>query len=125
MDVLLLVGNGVLNISLLSLKISNRVLRHLEASLKLVKSRLKLRLDSIQVLDLLLSRDKILSRLCLGGRQVLLLLVQLVDDLILLSNLVLESLDGMVTVALLLLNLGDGKFNIFNVLLDSSNASTT
>merc|ERR1711868_100175 len=145
LDVLLLVGNGVLNISLLSLKISNRVLRHLEvslnlsllllkggsgllflvkSSLKLVKSRLKLRLDSIQVLDLLLSRDKILSRLCLGGRQVLLLLVQLVDDLILLSNLVLESLDGMVTVALLLLNLGDGKFNIFNVLLDSSNAST-
>merc|ERR1712198_291473 len=145
MDVLLLVGNGVLNISLLSLKISNRVLRHLEvslnlsllllkggsgllflvkSSLKLVKSRLKLRLDSIQVLDLLLSRDKILSRLSLGGRQVLLLLVQLVDDLILLSNLVLESLDGMVTVALLLLNLGDGKFNIFNVLLDSSNAST-
>merc|ERR1712213_37832 len=120
MDVLLLVGNGVLNISLLSLKISNRVLRHLEvslnlsllllkggsgllflvkSSLKLVKSRLKLRLDSIQVLDLLLSRDKILSRLSLGGRQVLLLLVQLVDDLILLSNLVLESLDGMVTVA--------------------------
>merc|ERR1719187_804241 len=144
-DILLLVGNGILNISLLSLKISNSVLRHLEvslnlsllllkggstllllvkSSLKLVKSRLKLRLDSIQVLDLLLSRDKILSRLGLGGTQVLLLLVQLVDDLILLSNLILESLDGVVTVALLLLNLGDGKFNIFNVLLDSSNAST-
>jgi len=76
------------------------------------------------VLDLLLSRDKILSRLGLGGRQVLLLLVQLVDNFILLSDLILESLDGVVTVALLLLNLGDGKLNILNVLLDSSNAAS-
>merc|ERR1719356_78143 len=144
LDILFLGGNGVLNVSSFSLKISNSILGHLEvslnlsllllksssgllllvkSSLKLIQSGLKLGLDMVQVLDLLLSRLKIFSRLGLGGGQVLLLLVQLVDDLILLSDLVLEGLDGMVTVALLGLDLGDGELNILNVLLDSSNAA--
>merc|ERR1719210_1613449 len=80
-------------------------------------------LDLAEMLDLLLSTNQILIRLGLGGGQVLLLLVQFVDDLILFSNLILENLDGVVTVALLSLNLGDGKLNILNVLLDSSNAA--
>merc|ERR1719210_3058142 len=80
-------------------------------------------LDLAEMLDLLLSTNQILIRLGLGGGQVLLLLVQFVDNLILLGNLILENLDGVVTVALLSLHLGDGKFNILNVLLDSSNAT--
>merc|ERR1719277_695359 len=144
LDILFLGGNGVLNVSSFSLKVSNSILSHLEvslnlsllllksssgllllveSSLKLIQGGLKLRLDLVQVLDLLLGRLKIFSRLGLGGRQVLLLLVQLVDDLILLSNLILQGLNGVVTVALLSLNLGDGKLNILNVLLDSSNAA--
>merc|ERR1719367_845938 len=144
LNILLLVANGVLNVSLFSLKISNRVLGHLQiplhlsllllqigssllllvqASFKLIQSGLKLRLDLTQMLDLLLSTNKVLIRLGLGSRQVLLFLVQFVDHLILFSNLVLQNLDGVVTVALLSLNLGDGKFNILNVLLDSSNAA--
>merc|ERR1719288_515187 len=121
LNILLLVANGVLNVSLFSLKISNRVLGHLQialnlsllllqisssllllvqASFKLIQSGLKLRLDLAQMLDLLLSTNKILIRLGLGSRQVFLLLVQLVDNLILLCNLILENLDGVVTVAL-------------------------
>merc|ERR1719443_452998 len=144
LNILLLVANGVLNVSLFSLKISNRVLGHLQiplnlsllllqigssllllvqASFKLIQSGLKLRLDLAQMLDLLLSTNEVLIRLGLGGRQVLLFLVQLVDHLILFSNLILENLDGVVTVALLSLNLGDSQFNILNVLLDSSNAA--
>merc|ERR1719367_493768 len=144
LNILLLVANGVLNVSLFSLKISNRVLGHLQitlnlsllllqigssllllvqASFKLIQSGLKLRLDLAQMLDLLLSTNKVLIRLGLGSRQVLLFLVQFVDHLILLSNLILENLDGVVTVALLSLHLGDGKLNVLNVLLDSSNAA--
>merc|ERR1719341_2184958 len=95
-DILLLVSNGVLNVSLLSLEIIDRVLGHLEvslnlplllfngssgllllvkSSLKLVKSGLKLRLDLAEVLHLLLSTHEILIGLGLGCRQVLLLLV--------------------------------------------------
>merc|ERR1719232_445259 len=95
LDILFLVANSVLNVSLFSLKISNRVLGHLQiplnlsllllqigssllllvqASFKLIQSGLKLRLDLTEMLDLLLSTNKILVRLCLGGRQVLLLL---------------------------------------------------
>merc|ERR1719443_268373 len=144
LDILLLVANGVLNVSLFSLKISNRVLGHLQiplnlsllllqigsallllvqASFKLIQSGLKLRLDLAQMLDLLFSTNKILIRLGLGSRQMFLFLVQFVDDLILFSNLVLQNLDGVVTVALLSLHLGDGKLNILNVLLNSSNAA--
>merc|ERR1719443_2434318 len=144
LDILLLVANGVLNVSLFSVKISNRVLGHLQiplnlsllllqigssllllvqASFKLIQSGLELRLDLAKMLDLLLSTNEVLIRLGLGSRQVLLLLVQFVDNLILFSNLILENLDGVVTVALLSLNLGDGKLNILNVLLDSSNAA--
>merc|ERR1719150_1905504 len=86
-------------------------------------SGLELGLDLIQVSDLLLRSNEVLSGLGLGGGQMLLLLVELVDDLVLLSNLVLEHLDGVVTVALLLLHLGDGKLHILNVLLDCSNAA--
>merc|ERR1719500_341877 len=143
-DILLLVSNGVLNVSLLSLEIIDRVMGHLEvslnlplllfngssglfllvkSSLKLVKSGLKLRLDLAEVLHLLLSTHEVLIRLGLGCRQVLLLLVELVDNLILLSNLVLEGPDGVVTVALLSLHLGDHQLNILHVLLDGTNAA--
>merc|ERR1712045_183238 len=74
-------------------------------------------------MDLLLSGDEILGRLGLGGGQMLLLLVELVDDFVLLSNLVLQGLDGVVPVTLLLLDLGDGELHILNVLLDSTNAA--
>merc|ERR1719367_38409 len=144
LNILLLVANGVLNVSLFSLKISNRVLGHLQitlnlsllllqigssllllvqASFKLIQSGLELRLDLTEMLDLLLSTNKILIRLGLGSRQVLLFFVQFVDHLILFSNLVLQNLDGVVAVALLSLHLGDGQFNVLNVLLDSSNAA--
>merc|ERR1719305_1542566 len=143
-DILLLVSNGVLNVSLLSLEIIDRVLGHLEislnlplllfngssgllllvkSSLKLVKSGLKLRLDLAEVLHLLLSTHEVLIGLGLGCRQVLLLLVELVDNLILLSNLVLEGPDGVVTVALLSLHLGNHQLDILHVLLDGTNAA--
>merc|ERR1719500_1985967 len=143
-DILLLVSNGILNVSLLYLEIIDRVLSHLEvsfnlplllfngssgllllvkSSLKLVKSGLKLRLDLAEVLHLLLSTHEVLIGLGLGCRQVLLLLVELVDDLILLSNFVLEGPDGVVTVALLSLHLGDHQLNILHVLLDGTNAA--
>ena len=48
----------------------------------------------------------------------LLLLVQLVDDLILVSNLIIQASDGVVTVGLLLFKLLDGNFNVINVFLD-------
>merc|ERR1712121_485207 len=99
LGILLLVADGVLNISLLSFKISNRVLGHLKASLKLIQGGLKLGLDLAQVLDLLLSTNEVLIGLGLGGRQVLLLLVELVDELILLSDLILEDLNGVVSVS--------------------------
>ena len=144
MNILLLGSNHVFNVPLLSLKIIDRVLGHLEvslnlpllllktssgllllvkASLQLVKSGLELRLDLVEVLHLLLGTLEILIGLGLGGGQVLLLLVELVDDLILLGNLVLEGPDGVVTVALLSLDLGDGELDILNVLLDSANAA--
>merc|ERR1719195_1313254 len=143
-DILLLGSNDVLNVIPLPLKIIDSVLGHLQvslnlpllllkvgsgllllvkSSLQLVMGGLELRLDLVQVSNLLLGSDQILSRLGLGGGQMLLLLVELVDDLVLLSNLVLEHLDGVVTVALLLLHLGDGKLHILNVLLDSSDAA--
>merc|ERR1719412_3540231 len=143
-DILLLGSNDVLNVIPLPLKIIDSILSHLQvslnlpllllkigsgllllvkSSLQLVMSGLELGLDLVQVSNLLLSSDKVLSRLGLGGGQMLLLLVELVDDLILLSNFVLENLDGVVTVALLLLHLGDGELHILNVLLDSSNAA--
>merc|ERR1712032_1812305 len=50
-------------------------------------------------------------------------LVQLVDDLVLVGNLVLEHLDGVITVALLQLNLGNSKLNVFDFLLDDTNAA--
>merc|ERR1719158_1931545 len=79
-DILLLVSNGILNVSLLSLEIIDRVLGHLEVSLnlpllllngssgllllvkstlKLVKSGLELRLDLAEVLHLLLSTHEV------------------------------------------------------------------
>merc|ERR1719454_1067045 len=143
-DILLLVSDGVLNVSPLSLQISHGVLGHLEValnlpllllssspallllvqtSLQLVQGGLQLGLDLVQVVNLLLSGDKVLGGLGLGGRQMLLLLVQLVDDLVLLGNLVLQGLDGVVPVTLLLLHLGDGELHVFDVLLDSSNAA--
>merc|ERR1739841_363122 len=112
-----------LNLPLLLFNGSSGLLLLVKSSFKLVKSGLKLRLDLAEVLHLLLSTHEVLIGLGLGCRQVLLLLVELVDNLILLSNLVLEGSDGVVTVALLSLHLGDHQLNILHVLLDGTNAA--
>merc|ERR1719204_3023559 len=108
---------------LLLLNGSPALLLLLKASLQLIQGGLQLRLDLVEMTDLLLSGHKVLGRLGLGGGQMLLLLVELVDDLVLLGDLILQGLDGVVPVALLLLDLGDGKLHILNVLLDSSDAA--
>merc|ERR1719187_1683926 len=131
--VLLLVGDGDLKIALGPLQLNNAILSHLQVALKLpllllngcpgllllvqaalqlTKSRLKLGLDRSQVTDLLVDRDHVIVGLGLGLGNVLLLLVQLVDDLVLLADLILEYLDGVVAVALLQLNLGDGQLDV-------------
>merc|ERR1712176_971160 len=112
-----------LNLPLLLLNVRSGLLLLVKSSLKLVKSGLELRLDLAEVLHPLLSTHEVLIGLGLGGRKILLLLVELVDDLILLSNLVLEGPDGVVTVALLSLHLGDHQLNILDVLLDGTNAT--
>merc|ERR1719204_1672931 len=140
--VLLLVGDGDLKIALGPLQLNDAILSHLQVALKLplllldgcpgllllvqaalqlTESRLKLGLDGSQVTDLLVDRDHVIVGLglCLGN--VLLLLVQLVDDLVLLADLILEHLDGVVTVALLQLDLGDGKLNVLDLLLHHAN----
>ena len=50
-------------------------------------------------------------------------LVQLVDDLVLVGNLVLQHLDGVITVALLQLNLGNSELNVLDFLLDDANTA--
>merc|ERR1711899_330843 len=142
--VLLLVADGDLKIALAPLQLNNAILSHLQVALKLplllldgcpgllllvqaalqlTESRLKLGLDGSQVTDLLVHRDHVIVGLglCLG--HVLLLLVELVDDLVLLSDLILEHLDGVVTVALLQLDLGNGKLDVFDLLLHHSDGS--
>merc|ERR1712107_324408 len=54
----------------------------------------------------------------------LLLLVQLIDDLILFSNFIIKTLDGVVSGCFLLLNLADSKLNIFNILLNNTNRTS-
>merc|ERR1719327_1550327 len=142
--VLLLVGDGDLKIALAPLQLNNTILSHLQVALKLplllldgcpgllllvqaalqlTESRLKLGLDGSQVTDLLVDRDHVIVglSLCLGN--VLLLLVQLVDDLVLLTDLILEHLDGVLAVALLQLNLGDGQLDVLDLLLHHSNGA--
>merc|ERR1719474_1939835 len=142
--VLLLVGDGDLNVTLGPLQLNNAILSHLQVALKLplllldgcpgllllvqaalqlTESGLKLGLDGSQVSDLLVDRDHVIVGLglCLGN--VLLLLVQLVDDLVLLADLILEHLDGVVTVALLQLDLGNGKLDVLDLLLHHSDGS--
>ena len=43
--------------------------------------------------------------------------------LVLVGNLVLQHLDGVIAVALLQLNLGNSKLNVFDFLLDDANAA--
>merc|ERR1719367_1170702 len=142
--VLLLVANGDLEVPLGALKLDNTVLGHLQvtlnlpllllhscpgllllvqAALKLSKGGLKLGLDRGKVVDLLVGADHVIVGLSLVLSNVLLLLVELVDDLVLLSNLILEHLDGVVAVALLQLDLGDGKLDVFNLLLHHADGS--
>merc|ERR1719167_46639 len=140
--VFLLVGDGDLKITLAPLQLDNAIMSHLQVALKLpllllngrpgllllvqaalqlTESRLKLGLDGSQVTDLLVDRDHVIVglSLCLGN--VLLLLVQLVDDLVLLADLILEHLDGVVAVALLQLDLGDGQLDVLDLLLHHAN----
>merc|ERR1719260_503676 len=142
--VLLLVGDCDLKIALARLKLNNAILSHLQVALKLplllldgcpgllllvqaalqlTESRLKLGLDGSQVTDFLIDRDHVIVGLGLCLSNVLLLLVQLVDDLVLLADLILEHLNGVVAVALLQLNLGDGKLDVLDLLLHHSDRS--
>merc|ERR1719367_1056892 len=131
--VLLLVADGDLEVPLGTLKLDNTVLSHLQvtlnlpllvqAALKLPKGGLKLGLDRGKVVNLLVGADHVIVGLGLVLSNVLLLLVELVDDLVLLSNLILEHLDGVVTVALLQLNLGNCKLDVLNFLLHHTDGS--
>merc|ERR1719516_35705 len=142
--VLFLVANNNLKIPLGSLKVSNRVLSHLQlalnlpllllkrsssllffvqASLELTESRLQLRLNRRQMSNFFIGSDHVIVRLGLSLTNVLLLLVQLVDHFILLGDLILEHLDGVVTVALLQLDLGDGEFDVLDLFFDHANGS--
>merc|ERR1719244_2330954 len=94
-----------------------------QAALQLTESGLKLGLDGSQVADLLIDRDHVIVGLGLCLSNVLPLLVQLVDDLVLLCDLILEHLDGVVAVALLQLNLGNGKLNVLDLLLHHADGS--
>merc|ERR1719347_1978108 len=142
--VLLLVADGDLNVPLAALKLNNAILGHLEvalklpllllhggarllllvqAALKLTQGGFKLGLDCSQVVNLLADGDHVVVGLGLRLGNVLLLLVQLVDNLILLSNLVLEHLDGVIAVALLQLNLGNSQLNVLDFLLDNADTA--
>merc|ERR1719367_841416 len=142
--VLLLVANGDLEVPLGALKLDDTVLGHLQvtlnlpllllhscpgllllvqAALKLSKGGLKLGLHRGKMINLLVGADHVIVGLGLVLSNVLLLLVQLVDDLVLLSDLILEHLDGVVTVALLQLNLGNCKLDVLNLLLHHANGS--
>merc|ERR1719367_1342625 len=142
--VLLLVADGDLEVPLGALKLNNTVLGHLQvtlnlpllllhscpgllllvqAALKLSKGGLKLGLHRGKVVHLLIGADHVIVGLSLVLSNVLLLLVQLVDDLVLLSDLILEHLDGVVTVALLQLDLGNRKLDVLNLLLHHANGS--
>ena len=80
---------------------------------------------------------EVLRGLCAALREVLLLLVQLVDDLILVGDLIIEALDGVVSedkrfssgqnvfipalpVGLLLLKFCDGHFDVSDVFLNKN-----
>merc|ERR1719225_177051 len=140
--VLLLVADGDLEVPLGALKLDNTVLGHLQvtlnlplllldscpgllllvqAALELSKGGLKLGLHRGKVVNLLVGADHVIVGLGLVLSNVLLLLVELVDDLVLLCDLVLEHLDGVVTVALLKLNLGNCKLDVLNLLLHHTN----
>ena len=73
--------------------------------------------------NLLADRDHVVVGLGLCFGDMFLLLIQLVDNLVLIGNLVLQHLDGVITVALLQLNLGNSKLNVFDFLLDDANAA--
>merc|ERR1719370_1651899 len=143
--VLLLVCNDDLNVPLVPFKLNHTILGHLEVSLNLpllllngcprllllVKTtlqlsqrRLELGLDGVKVVHLLIDSNHVIIGFGLSFRDVLLFLVQLVDHLILLSNLILQYLDGVIAVSLLKLNLGNGQLNILNLLLDNTDGST-
>merc|ERR1719474_538276 len=99
----------------------------LDALLHLGNKRLfiiKLGFDRVQVRYLLLCRNKIFRRLGIVLSNVLLLFVELVDDLILLCNFIIQRLDVVISTSLFLLNLVNGKLNIFNVLLDNIDRSS-
>merc|ERR1712226_1235652 len=143
--VLLLVGNDDLNVPLVPLKLNHTILSHLKVSLnlpllllngcprllllvkttlQLSQSRLELGLDGVKVVHLLIDSNHVIIGFGLSFGDVLLFLVQLVDHLILLSNLILQYLDGVIAVSLLKFNLGNGQLNILDFLLDNTDGST-
>ena len=75
------------------------------------------------MLNLLADRDHVVVGLGLCFSNMLFFFVQLVDNLVLIGNLVLQHLDGVITVALLQLNLGNSKLNVLDFLLDDANTA--
>merc|ERR1719225_240378 len=87
-------------------------------TLQLIESGLKFGLDLHQMIHLVGSNLQVLRRLGCILHDMFLLFVQLVDDLILISNLIIERLDSVIPIGLFLLKLLDHHLNISNIFLD-------
>merc|ERR1719445_1782845 len=70
------------------------------------------------MVNLVIGNLKVFRGLCRVLSNVLLLLVELVDDLVLVGNLIVEGLDGVISVGFLLVQLLDDNLKISNVFLD-------
>merc|ERR1719410_655100 len=95
--------------------ISSRLFFSLVGVLQLVQSDLQLLLHLVEVVHLLLGLVQLLAGFGLTLLHVFLLLGQLVDQLVLVSDLVIEVPDGVVPVGLLLLSLLDLHVHVVNV----------
>lgn len=87
--------------------------------LEFIESLLELDLDFGKMVDLVLGSLELLSGLLVDLALVLLFFVELVDELILVSNLVIEVADLVVFGSLILLGLLDRQFQILDVLLQA------
>merc|ERR1719351_330330 len=143
-NVLLLPGNNVFQLPLVLLNVRNGLLGHLQLTLnlppllfnistssllpvssifKFIKSGLQLGFDRGQMRDLLFSNLQVFNSLGLIVSNHLLFLVQLIDDLILLSNFIIQASDVVISVGLLLFQLLQSQLKVFNILLDNANFS--
>merc|ERR1719354_6552 len=108
------------NLPSLLLNVTSASLLLVQRALEFIQGLLKLLLDLVQVVNFVVSNLQIFRSLGAILRNMLLLLVQLVNDFILVGNLIIERPDCVVPVGLLLFQLLDGNVQIFNVLLNSS-----